>query len=485
MLKERTDIEMKRITALFLAVVLILALVGCGKEKREIVKLTLSTEDSVAILAAAGISLPDAEEVAGVNTSIEWFAWYDDFHNYAEDEIVNTGFWTFEQKYGGSIDWVECEWGKRFDDLANLILSDESPDFMPLLLNAFPTRAIKGLFIPVDDYIDYDDPLWEGTKPFAYDYYSLAGKTYAICTDYGPGNVCAYNRRIIEEWGYDDPATLFANDEWTWDVFADMCKDFSDPDEDRYALDGWWFQLSLMRSCGETIIEYNTDTRRYESNIDSPGIERAADLLYDLAKNECVYPWWANGWSIRNGTNGAGMKDGKLLFYFCTIDTFTAPVEEISNVWGDITANELMFCPAPRDPNGDGGYYTECYPSGYCIVSGSDNPEGVVLFSSCERFKILDPTVVKIDLKQKKEIYLWTQEMLDMHETCYNLACSGNYIVPYDAGLGDKLSGVVDAFENNGHTQDATTWAQLKEANSEKLAYYLDELNDQLAEIDK
>ena len=144
-----------------------------------------------------------------------------------------------------------------------------------------------------------------------------------------------------------------------------------------------------------------------------------------------------------------------------------------------------MFCPAPRDPNGDGGYYTECYPSGYCIVSGSDNPEGVVLFSSCERFKILDPTVVKIDLKQKKEIYLWTQEMLDMHETCYNLACSGNYIVPYDAGLGDKLSGVVDAFENNGHTQDATTWAQLKEANSEKLAYYLDELNDQLAEIDK
>ena len=229
---------MKRITALLLAVILVIALVGCGKEKREIVRLTLSTEDAVAILAAAGISLPDAEEVAGVNTSIKWFAWYDDFHNYSEDEIINTGFWTFEQKYGGSIEWVECEWGKRFDDLANLILSDESPDFMPLLLNAFPTRAIKGLMVPVDDYIDYDDPLWAGTKPFAYDYYSLAGKTYAICTDYGAGNVCAYNRRIIEEWGYDDPATLFANDEWTWDVFSEMCKDFSDPDEHRYALDG-------------------------------------------------------------------------------------------------------------------------------------------------------------------------------------------------------------------------------------------------------
>ena len=65
------------------------------------------------------------------------------------------------------------------------------------------------------------------------------------------------------------------------------------------------------------------------------------------------------------------------------------------------------------------------------------------------------------------------------------VACSGNYIVPYDAGLGDKLSSTVDAFESNGHTQNASTWAQLKEANSEKLAYYLDELNKQLAEIDK
>lgn len=482
-LKGRND--MKRIVALLLAVVCALTVVGCGKKKREIIKLTLSTEDSEAILAAAGIMLPPVEDVSDVNTKIKWFSWYDSFHNYSEDEIINTGFWTFEQKYNGEIEWVECEWGARFDDLANLILSNESPDFLPLLLNAFPTRAIKGLFRTVDEYIDYDDPLWVGTKPFAYDYYSLAGKTYAICTDYGSGNVAVYNRRVMEEWGFDDPATLFANDEWTWDVFYDMCANFSDPDEDRYALDGWWFAYSLMRSCGQTIVEYNTETRLYESNLDSPSIEKAANLLYDLSKNECVYPWWANGWSIRNATNGSGLKDGKLLFYFCTIDTFTGPVEEISNVWGDVTANEVMFCPAPRDPNGDGGYYTECYPSGYCIAGGANNPEGVVLFASCERFKILDPTVISIDLKQKKEIYLWTEEMLDMDKTCYELACAGNYIVPYDSGLGDKLASVVDAFENNAHSQDAKTWAQLKEANYEKLEFYLSELNDNLKEIDK
>lgn len=46
---------MKRAFAVLLAVLMIIALVGCGKAQREVIKLTLSTEDAEAILAAAGI----------------------------------------------------------------------------------------------------------------------------------------------------------------------------------------------------------------------------------------------------------------------------------------------------------------------------------------------------------------------------------------------------------------------------------------------
>ncbi|MBQ8395979.1 MAG: hypothetical protein IJX54_03160 [Oscillospiraceae bacterium] len=53
---------MKKFLSLIIALLMVFALVGCGSNKREIVKLTLSTEDSEAILAAAGITLPDAEE---------------------------------------------------------------------------------------------------------------------------------------------------------------------------------------------------------------------------------------------------------------------------------------------------------------------------------------------------------------------------------------------------------------------------------------
>ena len=96
---------MKRVLALALALVLIFALVGCGKQTRQIVHVTLSTEDAEAILAAAGITLPPVETAAGANSTVKYLSWYDGFHNYDEAEIVNTGYFTFTEKYGGEVEW--------------------------------------------------------------------------------------------------------------------------------------------------------------------------------------------------------------------------------------------------------------------------------------------------------------------------------------------------------------------------------------------
>lgn len=164
---------------------------------------------------------------------------------------------------------------------------------------------------------------------------------------------------------------------------------------------------------------------------------------------------------------------------------FTGPVETISAVFGDVTENELMFVPLPRDPNGDGYYYTESSASGYCIVKGATNPEGVALLASCDRFKVLDPTVINIDRRQKEEIYLWTDEMLNMWDECYRLSTTGNVIVTYDAGIGDQLSSVIGDMEGCYFgSVEPQTWAQLKEANNEKVKYYIDELNKQIDEFD-
>ena len=108
--------KLKRIIAVALAALMIVALVGCGSKKRQVVELTLSTEDSEAILRAAGITLPDADSAPGAGSTVKWCAHYDPFQNYSEDEIVNTGFYTFKEKYGGSLEWVQVEWAERWND---------------------------------------------------------------------------------------------------------------------------------------------------------------------------------------------------------------------------------------------------------------------------------------------------------------------------------------------------------------------------------
>ena len=477
----------KKILALGLVLLMIFALVGCGSKGRQIVEVTLSTEDAEAILAAAGITLPAAETVASAGSTIKWFAWYDSFHNYDEDEVVNTGYFTFKEKYGCDIEWVETTWAARFDELANLILGGTPPDFYPSSNETFPTYAIKGMFQPVDDYIDYNDPLWADMKDFVDKYFSLGGHRYIIATDNGFESVVPYNRRVIEEWGFDDPAELYYNDEWTWDVFYDMCLDFTDPDDDRYAIDGWAYSGAIMDSCGTQIVSLDLETNQYVSHVDDPRLERAAELLYNLSKNECIYPLWNNGWATRNGTDneGSGVKEGLTLFYIRGTWAFTGTVEEISNNWGDVSQGELMFVPMPRDPQGDGNYYIQANAAGYCIISGASNPEGVALFASCERFKVLDPTVVSIDRRQLEEKYLWTQEMLEMYDECKALAQKGeNTLVEYGEGLGNRLYSVSDGMKTIARTAaaNATTWAQSKESNGEKLQYYIDELNAQVAE---
>ena len=475
---------MKRLFSLALVLLMVFALVGCGGNKREIIELTLSTEDSEAILAAAGITLPTAEETASAGTTVKWYSWHDPFHNYSDTEIINTGYFTFKEKYGCDIEWLECVWDQRYDGLANLVLAGTSPDFFPADdIDYFPTYAIKGVFQPVNDYVDYDDPLWAGTKDFVDKFLSLAGNRYAIVYELKFDDVCAYNRRVMEEWGFDDPAELYYNNEWTWDEFYNMCVDFSDPDEDRYALDGWYWDTSIMEMSGTTTVSYDLETGLYEATLDNPGLERAAELIYNLKKNDCVYPVWSKGWTIRNDVEGGGVKEGLCLFYIVGTWGFTAPVEEVNAVWGDITENEIMFVPLPRDPNGDGNYYIGTKIGGFLMVSGATNPEGVALLAACNRFKTLDPTVISIDKRQLMETYLWTPEMLDMYDHCMELSETPYTVLNYGHGLGNKLYDIaIEQTMNLGRRQEAQTWAQAKEKNEEAIIYYVNELNNDVAE---
>ena len=475
----------KRIIALLLALVTIFALVGCGKTRRPIVKLTLASEDAEAILAAAGITLPAVEEITCQGTTVIWYSWDDRFHNYSEEEIVNSGYWVFSEKYGCEVEWRECLWANRFTDLANYIAASNSPDFYSLSMEIFPNYVMKNMFQSVSDYVDYDDPLWQGTADVAETYLTIGDEVYGFVTGTKIEQPLVYNRRIMEEYGYEDPAELYRNGEWTWDVFLEMCLDFTDADMERYALDGWWYDNAIMESTGTDIVYYDTEAKEFVQNLDDPRLERAAGVLEELKKNDCIYPVWTTGWKSRGSSEpGEGLKDGLTLFWcVAAFVTITAPVEEMGQIWGDMEAQEVMFVPMPRDPNGDGEHYVTATPLGYALVQGAKNPEGVALLAACDRFKALDPTVLAFDKREKMNKYLWTSEMFEMEQEFFRLVEEGNSVVPYNKGIGDTLDSIVNKTKELGRNGDsATSWAQIKESYLEQLKYYVDEFNYEVEE---
>ncbi len=474
----------KRIFATVLVLLLVVALVGCGGSKREPIELTLSTEDAAKILAAAGVHLPDVSETAAAGSTVQWYAWYDYFHNYDEGEVVNTGFFTFREKYGCELEWIECTWDERFTRLATLLIGNTAPDLYPGDTETFPFYAVGSeMFAPVDDYIDYSDPLWLEMKDFADTYFQIGGKHYMMVYNLEPEYVVGYNRRVMDEWGFDDPAELFYDDKWTSDVWLEMCLDFSDPDEERYAVDGWYYDVALMDMSGVPIVAYNTDTGLFESNVDNPGLERAANVVNEMKRNECIFPVWNNNWTLRGGEEiqGVGVKDGLTLFFVVGVWGLQDTVEGMAQRWGDMENNEVMFVPIPRDSDGDGKYYVTTKTNGYCLVKGASNPEGAALFASCDRFKILDPTVVTIDRYQLEHTYLWTQEMLDMYDTVHELANSGDCaLLNYGAGLGPQISDELSYFNNLGRAATESSWSQVKENHADTLQHYIDEFNEEV-----
>lgn len=471
---------MRKIISIVLAIFMSLMLFGCGSKKRQHIQLTLSTEDSQAILAAAGITLPDAETAAGANSIVKWYSWLDLFQNYSAEEIVQTGYYTFQKKYGGSIEWIECTYENRTTDLANYILAGNAPDMTncgTANFATFPFNTTKGMYQPIDQWIDYEnDPLWQGVKD-AGEYYKLGNNHFAIVYDLTFKDIAPYNRRVIDEWGFDDPYELYMNDEWTWDAFYNMCIDFNDPDEGRYALDGWYIVSGIVEeSTGHYILERD-ENGKYYSNVDDPIIEAGENLIYELYKNDCFYHEGTNYWALSSHEYGQGVKDGSCLFWFCDDEGLMQPVEEMKNTFGDVSENEVMFVPLPRYDNGDGVYYLSAMPKAFNIINGAQNPDGAVLLASCTRFKIIDPTVIDIDKKQLREKYLWTDEMLDMWDHCNELV-SQNVRMFQTGNLPTQLQDVYNHFDwGITRTANASSWAQLKEQYSDSFEYYIEELN--------
>lgn len=231
-------------------------MIACGSDSDYSADdMTVDTDETIALTVEINtetLAPEQQEQVSAVadsltgeleNKTIKWMSFYDPWHAGTNGNTKPVSVELFETKYGGEIEYYPTTWDKRFDDISTSILGGEGIDFIAGSdLDSFPKGVQSGMIESYDEYIDWSNPLWASVKELN-DQFELGGSHYVMGTHASNGYVVYYNRETIESNGFDDPAELLENGEWTLEKFKDMLMEFVDEDNEQYGLDGWFYEI--------------------------------------------------------------------------------------------------------------------------------------------------------------------------------------------------------------------------------------------------
>lgn len=341
----------------------------------------------------------------------------------------------FQEKYGGEIESKIVNWDERYEQLAYSINGGEGIDFFPAgELDCLPKGAIKDMFVPVDDYIDFNSPLWADVKDIN-DRFMWNDKHYIMCTEISSDCVMIYNRSYMDEYGFEQPYNLYKEGKWTWDALADMLEKFCNEDEQKYGLDGWYFEAAISKTTGVPYIDMNNG--QIINNLRDSSIERVQNYMYSLNRSGCVMDKSKFEWQ----EHPEFIASGKELLYPCGLWTlYCEPAQ-----WKERFGEDVFFVPMPRDPEAD-KYYMPASFNGYVMVKGGTNPEGVVRFVESKRFTLLDDTINKISNNQFKNDYGWSDELIAMKNEVEK-ATRENPVFDFYRGVSNDVELLIDSAE--------------------------------------
>ncbi len=467
--------KMKKFLAFSIAMTSALAAFGCGS--------SASGSSSEVTTTVKKVEVQDTQEIPdipdGAQKEIIWMGTYDLNPRKGADKTVEM---TLFNNKGGTVKFSQVSDSEKFDKLAAALMSQKDvPDIFKYEWMAFPAQVLKDMYQPVDDIVDFSEPLWADVKKNA-DLFVMGGKHYVAPISFTVGTLMMYDQDVIDSEGLSDPYEEYKNGNWNWDVWYDMMAEFVDnapADTERYGINGW-YQTQLIQQTGKTMVNY--DGEKFTSNLNDPDIERAENLLYDIGKNKYVITDWL-------GNARKALSDGNILFYCMGTWAMTG-----NN--GPTDSDTWRVVPVPSDPNNDNKYMTADMLA-YMWVKGSTANEAVKTWFECSRMANTDQEY----LDNGKEKFLnantnWTEDMYQVFMDC----SSSEYQMVFDYGYGissllsddnaneDGACVTRKLYENTNKTDDSGkqyTWSEVRDSYSSTVDAELKTINDSVAKFNK
>lgn len=466
----------KRFLAGLFALTMCFGFASCGssgndgeESSKQIIDMDQEDKDALSDIANEQL---DTTELA--NKNVKFFSHWD--INPGDGQVVGPDIQMFWDTYDGTFEYVQTTWETRYQDLAKLVMANDSPDFFSAMdMDGFPKGAIKAMFEPIDDYVDLDSDLWAPAKPTC-DAFVFNGGHYVAGIGSQPQYYCIYNPKTCEEAGLEDPAELYWNDEWTWSKFMEMCEEFTDQEQEKVGLDGWWYAAALNDTCGVPLVGLKDG--KLVNNMEDPQVTKVQELMYELQKKNVFYDRAANNWSIRgDGTTGLGMGTGLTLFYPAGAWAIENSPENVT-AFGSAADGEIMMCPMPRMDDSD-TYYVTCRVDGYFLIKNAPNPEGFAAYMNCRM--ATKNAAAEIGEKQLRESYMWDDKMMDMRAEILRL-CDDHPLYDFSEAVSEELSStMLDVRQACVLTGGgATTWTACVESYKAAVDYLIEEANNSI-----
>lgn len=465
--------KIKRALALAVSVASVMGVCSCGG----------STGDSSSkVTTVKKVEVQDTKEIEDIpddaQKNIKWMGTYDLNPNERKGEDKSVEMTLFNNK-GGTVEYIQVTDSEKFDKLASAIMSQKDvPDIFKYEWMAFPAQVLKDMYQPVDDIVNFDDPLWVDVKDNA-DQFVLNGKHYVAPISFTVGTVMMYDHALIEANGLSDPYEEYLDGNWNWDTWQDIMQEFCDgaaADTERYGINGW-FQTQIIQQTGKTMVNYDGNT--FTSNLNDPDIERAENMLYDIGKKGLVYSDWT-------GNAKKALKDGNILFYCMGTWAMTG-----NN--GPSEGDDWRIVPVPSDPNSEEKYMTADMLA-YMWVRGSTAKEAVKTWYECCRMANTDEQYKE----NGKEKFLnanpnWTEEMYQVFQDASSN--ENKMVFDYGYGISSTLSDdnasedgscvTRKLYEYTNKSDDSGkqySWSELRQSYSATVDSELKSLNQSVAD---
>lgn len=250
-----------------------------------------------------------------------------------------------EEKYDCKIEWYYTgDWHTYQQEILTTALSGGkiADAFAATGLEIFPKWALNDLIVPLDDYFDFTNPIWNAEYSeftlYNNQHYGISNWSSAI------GSVVMFNKRLCASYGISDEELYkcFFDGEWTWEklaYYAQKCTKIGTNENDStygYGKSGVYSPWYTIYQNGSAPII--REGNKYTYNLTDEKAIAAMQFMYDLAYTYKVTP------DLTYGTAERLFKKGKVAFMVTAMWAFPEYAEVLQD-------DEIGILLEPKGPS--------------------------------------------------------------------------------------------------------------------------------------